>query len=180
MQHPYNTVRQINSTVCEFEERAPRGPGERRKRVPIAIETQEKTKATSIVGVLVGLTDSGNALVDFQGNETGRPLVARSTVSLAETKIGSEVVLLFDDGDCGNPIILGFIQSEPMLKSEKLIDVRLDGEKLLFSAEREIVLRCGKASITLTRAGKLLIEGAYVSSRSSGVNRIRGGSVQIN
>ncbi|MGV8750478.1 DUF6484 domain-containing protein, partial [Pseudomonas aeruginosa] len=57
---------------------------------------------------------------------------------------------------------------------------RLDGERLEFSAEREIVLRCGKASITLTRAGKVIIHGAYLSSRSTGVNRIKGGSVQIN
>ena len=31
-----------------------------------------------------------------------------------------------------------------------------------------------------TRAGKVLVRGAYVSSRSSGVQRIKGGSVQIN
>ncbi|MEP7119602.1 MAG: hypothetical protein ABJE95_01785, partial [Byssovorax sp.] len=36
------------------------------------------------------------------------------------------------------------------------------------------------SSITLTRAGKILIRGAYVLTRSSGVNRIQGGSVQIN
>ena len=30
------------------------------------------------------------------------------------------------------------------------------------------------------RAGKVLIRGAYLLSRSSGVNRIKGGSVQIN
>jgi hypothetical protein len=43
-----------------------------------------------------------------------------------------------------------------------------------------VVLRCGKASITLTKAGKIIIDGAYVSHRSSGVLRLRGGSVQIN
>ena len=32
----------------------------------------------------------------------------------------------------------------------------------------------------LTRAGKVLIQGAYLLSRSTGVNRIKGGSVQIN
>ena len=42
------------------------------------------------------------------------------------------------------------------------------------------VLVRGKASITLTREGKVLIRGTYLSSRSSGVNRIKGGSVQIN
>ncbi len=35
-----------------------------------------------------------------------------------------------------------------------------DGERLVLTAEKEIVLECGKASITLTRAGKILIRGA--------------------
>ena len=35
-------------------------------------------------------------------------------------------------------------------------------------------------NIMLTRAGKVLIRGAYLLSRSSGANRIKGGSVQIN
>jgi hypothetical protein len=50
----------------------------------------------------------------------------------------------------------------------------------MVSAKEQLVLRCGKASITLTKEGKVLIQGAYVSSRSSGVNRIKGGSVQLN
>ena len=41
------------------------------------------------------------------------------------------------------------------------------------------MLRCGKASITLTKAGKVLIEGTYLLNRSSGVNRIKGGSAPI-
>ena len=53
-------------------------------------------------------------------------------------------------------------------------------ERLELTAEREIVLRCGEASLTLTRAGKIILRGTYVLSRSSGVNKIKGGSVQIN
>ncbi len=60
------------------------------------------------------------------------------------------------------------------------VEVETDGRKVVVSAQRELVLRCGSASITLTAAGKILIRGAYVLTRSSGVNRIQGGSVQIN
>ena len=47
-------------------------------------------------------------------------------------------------------------------------------------SDREIVLRCGEASITLTRAGKVLIRGTYILTRSSGANRVKGAAVEIN
>ena len=48
-----------------------------------------------------------------------------------------------------------------------------DGKRVTVSADQEIVLKCGDASITLTAAGKVLIRGAYLLSRSSGANRIK-------
>jgi uncharacterized protein (DUF2345 family) len=60
------------------------------------------------------------------------------------------------------------------------VSIRADDERFVVSAEREIVLQCGDASITLTRAGKVLIKGTYVLSRSSGYNKIKGAAVDIN
>lgn len=53
-------------------------------------------------------------------------------------------------------------------------------QAITFEAEQVVSLRCGKASIQLQRDGSVLIRGAYVLSRASGTNRIRGGNVQIN
>ena len=61
-----------------------------------------------------------------------------------------------------------------------LVSVQADDDRFVLSAEREIVLRCGDASITLTRAGKVLIKGTYILSRSSGYNKIKGAAVDIN
>jgi hypothetical protein len=41
-------------------------------------------------------------------------------------------------------------------------------------------LRCGEASISLSRDGKVVIRGRHIVSHASGVNRIRGGSVELN
>ena len=64
--------------------------------------------------------------------------------------------------------------------SENVIDHQVIEERHVFSARREIVLRCGKASITLTRSGKVIIRGTQVSTHATGTNRIKGGSVRIN
>ena len=139
-----------------------------------------------VIGSLRGFAESGAPLVEFPGNHATNPVEAKTTVELPEKQIGREVVLMFERGDPQNPIILGVVHSpaapadSSSASQSKPVEVKLDGQQLVLSAEQEIVLRCGEASITLTRAGKVLIRGAYLLSRSSGVNRIKGGSVQIN
>jgi hypothetical protein len=64
--------------------------------------------------------------------------------------------------------------------SPVVLSATVDGKQVVLEAKDEIVLRCGQASITLRRNGRIVIRGTYVETRSSGVNRIKGGSVQIN
>ncbi len=101
-------------------------------------------------------------------------------IALSEPDTGAEVALVFENGNPSKPVVLGRLQSPEREAPMEPVNVRLDGEQVTLSAKSEIVLRCGKASITLTRAGKIIIRGAYLLSRSSGANRIKGGSVQIN
>jgi hypothetical protein len=58
--------------------------------------------------------------------------------------------------------------------------VSVDGERIRLRASQELILECGQAKVTLTRAGKVIIDGAYVSSRSTGVNRLKGATVDVN
>jgi Domain of unknown function (DUF6484) len=132
-----------------------------------------------VVGRLIALRATGEPLVDFPGNLSPIALPARSVLPLEQHKIGCEILLAFDAGDPEKPIVIGTLENFAPHKQTRM-SIKLDEESIVLNAEREIVLQCGKASITLTRAGKVLIRGAYVLSRSSGANRIKGGSVQIN
>ncbi len=60
------------------------------------------------------------------------------------------------------------------------VEAHVDGKRVVIEGADEVVLKCGQASITLRRNGKLIIKGTYVETHSAGVNRIKGGSVQIN
>ena len=131
-------------------------------------------------GVLVGVAETGEPLVDFYGNPTGTAVVALSTVPIGSEHAGREAMLLFEDHDLRRPVVVGLIQGPEPAAKGKAVEVNVDGRRITLMAEQEIVLRCGEASITLTRAGKVLIRGSYLLSRSSGVNRIKGGSVQLN
>jgi len=143
-----------------------------------------------IIGKLVNVSPQGVGEVDFPGNALSRPLCARTTISLENTYNNQEVVLMFENGDFSKPIILGVLQPQEDVPQQVVnqssprtqipLSVQVDEDRLTFTANKELVLKCGKASITLTRAGKILIRGAYLLSRSSGVNCVKGGSVQIN
>lgn len=162
------------------------GPAERRDGAAAEGGQIAQRMDGIVIGRLVGLDGSNGALVDYPGSPGRKSLAALSTVSVARGDSGREVALAFQGGDPRKPVLMGFIQHPARAQSgaeepeARSVEVERDGERLTLVAEREIVLRCGKASITLTRAGKVLIRGKYLLSRSSGVNRIKGGSVQIN
>jgi hypothetical protein len=151
------------------------------------------------VGCLASGSKPGALLVDFEGNAAG-PILARSVVSLDEQSLQDAVatrrpvVLLFEDQDPRRPIVVGMIAPDPgavllgsLLRAPvasptpaKSVDARVDGKRVVLEGEQEVVLRCGEASITLRRDGKVVLRGAYVETTAKGLNRIRGASVKIN
>lgn len=144
-----------------------------------------------VVGTLSGINDQGQPLVRHPLDPSGRVMRARTTVPITLEQVDREVVLGLESGDPGKPIVLGVLhrpdgrempefRTAPSPIQQPILQTTLDGERLVLTARNEIILRCGEASLTITRAGKVLIRGNYVLSRSSGVNRIKGGSVQIN
>ena len=137
-----------------------------------------------VIGELIAMTDDGRTpLVLYPGQAGSAAVAARSVVDLQGAHIGKQVVLVFEAADPARPVVMGVLRGTegwPLEQKPGQVEVDVDGERLTVTAREELVLRCGKASITLTRAGKVLIEGAYVSSRSTGVNRLKGGSVQLN
>ena len=137
-----------------------------------------------LIGELIAMTDNGRTpLVLYPGQPGTAAISARCVVDLQGVHIGKRLALMFEAGDPRRPIVMGVLREEggwPLEERPARVEVDADGERMIVSAKEQLVLRCGKSSITLTKAGKVLIQGAYVLSRSSGVNRIKGGSVQIN
>jgi Domain of unknown function (DUF6484) len=136
-----------------------------------------------IIGELLALSDDGKSpLVIYPGQPGTAALRARTLLDLHGAHIGQSVVLQFEGGDPTLPIVMGVLRqtdNQP-LEASGNVQVDADGIRMVVSAKEQMVLQCGKASITLTKAGKVLIQGSYVSSRSTGVNRVKGGSVQLN
>lgn len=156
-------------------------------RVAARIETPARVDGV-VIGRLVGLDQGADVLVDWPGCPVSGGQKARVMTSIAPNDVGRGVALLFEGGDPAKPVVMGLLfqghhaaVAGPTIEfSPDGAEAIVDGERVVISAEKDIVLQCGKASITLTRAGKIILRGEYVSSRASGVHRIQGGSVQIN
>jgi hypothetical protein len=150
-----------------------------------------------VIGSISGLDDSGEPLVDFALNTAGHSLKAISTLAVTRQHVGRKAALMFKQGDLSSPIIIGLVYSplQEMIENFELRsaqvdneeqvaparhEAEVDGDRLVLEGKEEIVLKCGESSISLHKSGKIMIRGKYLLNRATGVNRILGGSVQVN
>lgn len=110
-------------------------------------------------------------------------LRARSIVDLHGVHIGRPVMLMFEQGNPALPIVVGVLrdplEAAPGLHPDQL-EVSVDGHRVLLSARQELVLQCGKASLTLRQDGRVEVHGEDIVTRAAGANKVQGGSVQLN
>ena len=141
---------------------------------------------------IASISDAGIPAIRVEPD--GPVVAARLAVAVTRTRIEAaitehqQIVVLFENGDRTKPIIVGFIEMlrpEPERQDDRadkahVIEADVDGKRVRVTAQDEIVLECGPASVTLRRNGRVIIRGTYVETRSEGTNRIKGGQVQIN
>jgi len=103
---------------------------------------------------------------------------------------GRDVLVVFQDGDRGKPIIIGLLEEplESMVEMtaatnetpDRKRELRIDGKRVVIEADDEIELKCGQGSITIRKDGKIVVKGTNVLTHATGPNRVRGGSVSLN
>lgn len=135
------------------------------------------------IGKILHLTERGAAVVDWNDNPAG-PRVARS--ALGVQRDGDEerslVLLGFEGDDPLRPIILGFVHDALFAEADSTAQQRsVEAPPVIVVEARDsLELRCGESSITMDRAGRVRVKGTQVVSRSSGLQRIKGSTVEIN
>ncbi len=145
-----------------------------------------------LIGKVVSLNSHGNPLIAYDEQTRKSPIEALTTVPLDQGSIGKEVAISFAQNNGGMAIVMGIIRRalddvlapRPVETNDGNIneqaEVIADGKKLELSATEEITLRCGKASITLNKNGKILVKGEHMLNRTSGSYKIKSGSIQLN
>ena len=140
------------------------------------------TDLTQLPGVLAGdvvdVDDTGRPIVAWNGlTPVSVPAVWTPGAPAWRDCIGARVLVGFLNGDDAQPVVLGFLEPPPAVGPG---DARDAPETLRVEAGRELVIECGEAKISLRKDGRIEIRGTHLISRSSGPNKIKGGSVYIN
>jgi hypothetical protein len=142
------------------------------------------TELTQLPGVLaaevVGVDSNDRPLVRWNG-------MAAITAQAVWTPgappwrdcIGARVLVGFLGGDETQPIVLGLLEAPPTVDNRDQVAESVP-DTLRIEAGRELVIECGEAKISLRKDGRIEIRGTHLISRSSGPNKIKGGSVYIN
>lgn len=149
--------------------------------VPVTASDDSLVRASTPGGVSIGsfagFDHDGHFLVRLDAAE---PLRALSTVRLDAEDDGAPVVVAYENGGQGRLVIVGRALARTGQPGPAAREAVVDGARIVLRADRELELRCGDASIVLTRAGKVLIKGNFVLTRSRGANKIKGAYVDIN
>jgi hypothetical protein len=155
---------------------------------PLMREPVKRVDPPAVSGLLIGkllalIDDGRTALVHFVAPSIRGGLRARSVVDLRDYHVGQDVVIGFELEDRARPVVLGVLQGQPswpLPQAPGQVTVDADGERMVVSAQVELVLRCGKSSISLRSDGHVEIRGETVVTHATAANRIRGGSVELN
>lgn len=155
-------------------------------------ESNEKINGL-VIGTLEGLDPRGWATVVWQSMSGDKNKLTVSSIRTMDKPLlpedtGRQVILGFENGDPQHPVFMGFLNQSPAYEKVELAPDNAPGvdateelpKSLHLKSEEELILECGKAKISLRADGRIVILGGYVVSRSTGVNKIKGGSVQIN
>jgi len=159
-----------------------------------AVSEQQSRKpefTEPVTARLRGFSVDGEPVVDFPSMPEIAASNARACVRLCDGDIGKFLMVAFEQGDVHRPIVFGVVRLPEGPEAERLstptqanhhptVETDVDGDVVVINASKKMTLKCGESSITLQPDGTILIRGAYVQSRSSGVNRIQGASVRIN
>ncbi len=135
------------------------------------------SKTEPVLAALCGRT-SDHLIVRLPSGELRQ---AVTTLALATNELENAI----ERGDralvqrCGDEFVVsGLIRALPALPGEATSDESSD--ELVLRSNHRIVLRCGEASLTLTRDGRVLVRGKDVLSRARQRNQVTGAIVRLN
>lgn len=142
---------------------------------------------------IVSVDAHGDAMLRLERTPQHGVVRALSTGRLDAGCIGRLAAVAFIGGDPARPLILGMLRPEAVEAASiatvpagaALTNASLAGDaapaaRTVVEARESLVFRCGEASLTLQRDGRLVLRGKDIVSYATATHRIRGAIVELN
>ncbi|MCP3922314.1 MAG: hypothetical protein GY714_06990 [Desulfobacterales bacterium] len=128
---------------------------------------------------------SREVFVDFKENPFNKPVKAifKRSVSESQVKTAMEkklpVRIEFIDDNMSNPVIKDIYFS--MFEKEKLQDIHIKGNSIVFEGEKELIFKCGDINVKCSSEnGEFKVSAEKIKMNAKGDNEITGTIIKLN
>lgn len=138
-----------------------------------------------VLAVVNAINGHGEALVDLALDGVTTAVWASVAGHIDESGIGRTAVVMFIAGEWERPLVVGLVRAADAAPvpapAETVPDAPARAEKhVVVEAGEALTLKCGKASLTMQKNGRLVLRGTDIASYASGTQRINGAIVEVN
>jgi hypothetical protein len=142
-----------------------------------------------LTGHLQGIDDEGRVLFAPENHE-GPPIPVAIGLTLSDGALvpaarNQQRALVVRTND--NPprlVLIGLVRERVSTSARDAapgqLELKMDGETLRLSAQHEIELKCGNASLILRQSGRVILKGTHVVTTSTGPVKVKGATIDLN
>jgi len=142
-----------------------------------------------ITGHLQGIDDEGRILFAPE-NHDGPPLPVAIGLSLSDGALvpaarnQQRALVVCTNDSPPRLILIGLVRERVSASAREAgpgqLELKMDGETLRLSAQHEIELKCGNASLVLRQSGRVILKGTHVVTTSTGPVKVKGATIDLN
>jgi hypothetical protein len=160
-----------------------------RRMLDAPLSAKRSPTGQIVTGHLQGIDDEGRILfMAEQGDGVPVPVAIGVAISdgvlVPAARNRQRALVVRTDDTPSRWVLIGLVRERVSSAARDAapgeLEVKVDGETLRLTAEREIELRCGNASLILRQSGRVILKGTHVVTSSRGPLKVKGATVEIN
>lgn len=151
---------------------------------PVPLSPQRALSEVALA-LIQAVNSQGEVLLDLDLDGTTTAVWASVAGAIDESSIGRTAVVMFIAGEWARPLVIGLVHSGDAAQARAAAEAAPPAaaapeKRVVVEAGDALTLKCGKASLTMQKNGRMILRGTDIASYASGTQRINGAIVEVN